>query len=1233
MEAQVWQIVMIKIQERRKISGHIDELYKKYLTTDETRYTEIFICVDNEMYQKFNRDKNVIKDRVITLVNTVDAIYQRINIRIVLKYLEIWTNGDPFGRVRNSATELKNFMAYRNKHLVKRFPHDNALLLSHKSWPPNIVGLAWVNTMCGGYSNSINAWYYESSVGPHATVAHELGHNFGFNHDSGTCKCLSSRGCFMGGSRSRLPGFSDCSLKSLQKVNDACLYNVPTYKAYNSYCGNGIREEGEECDCGTPEFKKRGTLCRGVQTDCDVPEYCTGSSRDVIHGNTNLNGVVARDLNPMVNARYLRINPQYWHGWPCLRTDFMGCSAHEGNGMLQCYSTLLIISRHLWLLCHDVIHGNTNFYGVVARDLNPMVNARYLRINPQYWHGWPCLRTDFMGCSAGEDGLLRHACSGKLVCPENGGTHNGAKIVVSRTCKVADSKLVRTVGRSLKHVKSGRCIHTSGAWPGNGRQMVLWSGCKEQRLQLWFGKQDCVEPLGMQNGEIKDRQITASSVRGQELAYYARLRGKKYWCAKAKSKTEYLQVDLGKVKTVSKILMQGRGNWYDWVTGFFLHYSSDGQRWKTYSASGDEKQSDSFCYLGKCSETLDTQCKDLWGANCVEPLGMQNGEIKDRQITASSVRGQEFAYYARLRGKNYWCAEAKRKTEYLQVDLGKVKTVSKILMQGRGSWYYWVTGFFLHYSSDGRRWKTYSASGDGKQSDVIHGNTNFYGVVARDLNPMVNARYLRINPQYWNGWPCLRTDFMGCSADEVRPTAPSPIKSYNLDFCLTPSSKSCSPRDNDPIIFVTGSRCSERHFQFTRGKDGLLRHACSGKLVCPENGGTHNGAKIVVSRTCKVADSKFLRVVGRSLKHAKSGRCIHTSGAWPGNGRQMVLWSGCEEQRLQLFFGKQDCVEPLGMQNGEIKDRQITASSVRAEEFAKYARLKGKKYWCAKAKSKTEYLQVDLGKVKTVSKILMQGRGNWYDWVTGFFLHYSSDGRRWKTYAQSGDEKKSDSFCYLGKCSETLDTQCKDLWGARCYDKLNTEARGYGTCDPNTKKRCAASDVLCGQLQCEADESRKKPVVDYGRARDKKIILPSGKKCNAVQLKGGDSIGLGMVRDGTKCGRNKMCINNKCQSLSSLNLVGKCPVVGNKECAGRGVCTNKKVCHCQGGFNPRNGCTSGESEENPEHSGGGGESGDDEDDMREEDDEMEEEYEDDEKVGKYEEEDHEEYQEVFFGDK
>lgn len=47
----------------------------------------------------------------------------------------------------------------------------------------------------------------------------------------------------------------------------------------------------------------------------------------------------------------------------------------------------------------------------------------------------------------------------------------------------------RLIGRSLKHVKTGKCIHTNGAWPGKGRYMVLWSGCNEQRLELWFKKQ------------------------------------------------------------------------------------------------------------------------------------------------------------------------------------------------------------------------------------------------------------------------------------------------------------------------------------------------------------------------------------------------------------------------------------------------------------------------------------------------------------------------------------------------------------------------------------------------------------------------------------------------------------------------------------------------------------------------------------------------------------------------
>ena len=60
-----------------------------------------------------------------------------------------------------SLAGLVNFVLYQSLRKIS-FPGLSRFIFfsSHKSWPPNIVGLAWVNTMCGGYSNSINAVSY-----------------------------------------------------------------------------------------------------------------------------------------------------------------------------------------------------------------------------------------------------------------------------------------------------------------------------------------------------------------------------------------------------------------------------------------------------------------------------------------------------------------------------------------------------------------------------------------------------------------------------------------------------------------------------------------------------------------------------------------------------------------------------------------------------------------------------------------------------------------------------------------------------------------------------------------------------------------------------------------------------------------------------------------------------------------------------------------------------------------
>ena len=97
----------------------------------------------------------------------------------------------------------------------------------------------------------------------------------------------------------------------------------------------------------------------------------------------------------------------------------------------------------------------------------------------------------------------------------------------------------------------------------------------------------------------------------------------------------------------------------------------------------------------------------------------------------------------------------------------------------------------------------------------------------------------------------------------VNPTAPTPLMSYSLNLCLAPSSKTCSPTDNDPLVYVSGGSCKEKYVQFTLGSDGVLTHNCSGKMVCSANGATYSSAKIVVSSACTIENSKFERTSGK----------------------------------------------------------------------------------------------------------------------------------------------------------------------------------------------------------------------------------------------------------------------------------------------------------------------------------------------------------------------------------
>ncbi|KXJ05076.1 hypothetical protein AC249_AIPGENE24344, partial [Exaiptasia diaphana] len=64
------------IENLRRGLGHVvdtEDVYRPYLTTNETRYTEVVFVVDNGVYERFKDTKPVI-NKVLTLCNAVDAV-------------------------------------------------------------------------------------------------------------------------------------------------------------------------------------------------------------------------------------------------------------------------------------------------------------------------------------------------------------------------------------------------------------------------------------------------------------------------------------------------------------------------------------------------------------------------------------------------------------------------------------------------------------------------------------------------------------------------------------------------------------------------------------------------------------------------------------------------------------------------------------------------------------------------------------------------------------------------------------------------------------------------------------------------------------------------------------------------------------------------------------------------------------------------------------------------------
>ncbi|XP_067135100.1 disintegrin and metalloproteinase domain-containing protein 10-like [Centruroides vittatus] len=281
------EICNIQKDEIESIGPHHSSR-NSWKSSERGKICDLELISDHTYFWEMNGDLKLVIKSMFYHVKAADAIFSNTDfdgdgkpdgVRFYIKKITIFQDSNvmdyPMREVTNSSYQfLDDLSLYIQLRCL-------AICFTHREFAENVVGMAYragkgLNSTGGicqapllleDYRwHSLNVAFI-SSFGPkrrlpdkiinHA-LTHELGHSFGSPHDN-SFDPVCSPGYLNGNyimseftNDGSLPNnvlFSPCSRASIydvMKTKSFCMLN-----SVGTFCGNGIVESGEECDCGT----------------------------------------------------------------------------------------------------------------------------------------------------------------------------------------------------------------------------------------------------------------------------------------------------------------------------------------------------------------------------------------------------------------------------------------------------------------------------------------------------------------------------------------------------------------------------------------------------------------------------------------------------------------------------------------------------------------------------------------------------------------------------------------------------------------------------------------------------------------------------------------------------------------------------------------------------------------------------------------------------------------------